>query len=419
MSDHLTKNEIEQYRRRDMAPSQLLLANEHLQICNTCYDLYEDTGVVSNAAQWIREDLSALSLEEPTHLLYEQFDAYQRGTIDEVDREIFESHLEFCMECRAEFNEFQVYNRTSTPEPDKTSSRGWLSSLMPRWIFVPVAAALLLAVFWFREPPLKEDRADTGNEVVRPNQEPDREVASNLPQPLATATPQPTATPDNTLVALNDRGTRIVLTKDGQLDGLTSADSETVKSVLMGKGIPIDVNKDLASGSGVLMGSNEEKAIKGLSPAGAVIQSVRPQLKWHPVPGAGNYVVTVLDSNFNEVALSPPLSSTQWTPGVELKRGEVYTWQVNAKLNGEDLSSQSAGGPTAKFKILGEKHLNEIERIRRTSNSHLLLGLAYAKAGLLTDAEREFRRLQSLNPASPIPRRLIKSLSGTAGAPTR
>jgi hypothetical protein len=42
----------------------------------------------------------------------------------------------------------------------------------------------------------------------------------------------------------------------------------------------------------------------------------------------------------------------------------------------------------------------------------LLLGLLYARAGLLAEAEQEFRALQKDNPDSDAPRKLTASVSG-------
>ena len=50
-----------------------------------------------------------------------------------------------------------------------------------------------------------------------------------------------------------------------------------------------------------------------------------------------SYVVDVYDSKLQNVAVSEPVSSPEWTPKHTLKRGEVYTWQVTATKAGEEI----------------------------------------------------------------------------------
>ncbi len=60
--------------------------------------------------------------------------------------------------------------------------------------------------------------------------------------------------------------------------------------------------------------------------------------------------------------------------------------------------------PEAKFKVLEQSQANELERIKKTAaNSPLTLGVLYAQAGLLNDAEREFETL--LKPIHNLPSR--------------
>ena len=67
--------------------------------------------------------------------------------------------------------------------------------------------------------------------------------------------------------------------------------------------------------------------------------------------------------------------------------------------------------PDAKFKILDASSANEIAAAKRQAgNSHLLLGVVYANAGLLDDAEREFQALLKQNPRSDLARKLLNKV---------
>ena len=55
--------------------------------------------------------------------------------------------------------------------------------------------------------------------------------------------------------------------------------------------------------------------------------------------------------------------------------------------------------------------LNELARAEKSySGNHLVLGVLYAEAGLIADAERELRALQAAHPNDATARKLLLSL---------
>jgi len=117
-----------------------------------------------------------------------------------------------------------------------------------------------------------------------------------------------------------------------------------------------------------------------------------------------------LDANSDQVAQSEelPPTQTQWkTPA--LRRGQIFSWVVTAQVDGKEIVSPSASAPEVKFAILSSNDLNELNQLKK-SNSHLALGVFYAKVGLVTEAEREFQKLIQLNPQSELPRKLLQSV---------
>ena len=67
--------------------------------------------------------------------------------------------------------------------------------------------------------------------------------------------------------------------------------------------------------------------------------------------------------------------------------------------------------PQAKFHVLDQTKANELTKAKRAyGSSHLTLGLLYAEAGLLREAEHEFRLLQKANPQSEIVKKLLRQL---------
>ena len=147
-----------------------------------------------------------------------------------------------------------------------------------------------------------------------------------------------------------------------------------------------------------------------LEPTGKVVQSDRPTFVWSPLADATGYVVEVYDEAFNLVATSPQLTANSWT-SQPLKRGRIYSWQVKAVKDGQESRSPRPPAPQAKFRVLDAASVNELQQARQTySSSHLVLGLLYARAGLLDEAEKEFRALQKANPDSALARRLLSQV---------
>src|SRR6185503_7402327 len=111
---------------------------------------------------------------------------------------------------------------------------------------------------------------------------------------------------------------------------------------------------------------------------------------------------------FNLVAASPELTSHSWTPSQSLSLGNVYSWQVKAVKDGQEFKSPGPPAPQARFRILDREKANELAKARRAHpSSHLALGLLYAEAGLLKEAEQELRALEKANPDSEIVRSLL------------
>jgi len=105
------------------------------------------------------------------------------------------------------------------------------------------------------------------------------------------------------------------------------------------------------------------------------------------------------------------VEGTAWTVTPPLARGQSYSWQVKAIKDGQQFQAPKPPAPQARFRVLGGQQADEIVRARRSyGSSHLVLGLMYARAGLLDEAARELRALQSANPNSDVARRLLASI---------
>jgi hypothetical protein len=148
------------------------------------------------------------------------------------------------------------------------------------------------------------------------------------------------------------------------------------------------------------------------SPIGVVLEMTRPTFRWTKLDDAIEYEVRVSDAK-GEFVRRAKVSGTSWQPSDPLARGRVYQWQVRAiTKDGREIKAPSVRQPDAKFSILDRSMLNKIEQARSVySNSHLLMGTLYAKAGLIDEARREFRFLLEANPESSIASRILGSLN--------
>ncbi len=342
------------------------------------------------------------------------------GKLAAAEMALVVNHIEQCSDCAEEYrlafavkdwaaNAAITHADVLATKPAVTSAKeswwqAWFS--LPHWKIPAVAFAglALLVVGWFVW------RTASKKEVV-----PQIAVAT----PTATATPfaSPSATPDAPVIAQLQDGSRLIaLNQQGELTGienLSPAQQRMVKEALTTQ--RIERSALLAGlnrgGSALMSGSDEEKKFAVTAPVGKVLLTDRPTFRWSALPNATSYVIEIYDEQFNLVTASPPLSTTTWTMPQSLKRGALFAWQVKARQDGQEITSPHPPAPQAKFRLLTQAKANEIAQARRSVGaSHLTLGLLYAEAGLLDEAEAEFRALQRANSTSPIARRLLMNV---------
>lgn len=420
MSEHLSQDDMQNYLDRSLGPEKLVIADDHLAECDVCREKARSSGGRQMA------DLSQL-LADPDlhdgHLSYEQLESYVDGKIGEIEKEIVDFHKGVCRGCLDELDELIKLRATLVLEPaaEQKTRTAEPSSLAAFWnrlmaggilkFAASVFAALLVGVIiwsvWLFERPLPGDMVA----VVDPSGvEADQDLSLENDSAVPDGTEQ-TSNSDRPLASLVDGGTRVEIDADGNLTGINAPQFESrIKAALTDQDLEIsDSARDLKSNSGVLMGDGRPGVSFALTtPVGKIVRSERPQFRWRPLAGAETYVVTVFDAKFSKVAESPPLQQPVWTPAANLKRGSIYQWQVTAIKDGQEIKSPVRPAPDAKFQILSAAAANEIEAAKhRSGNSHLLLGIVYANAGLLDDAEREFQALLNKNPKSDIARKLL------------
>lgn len=426
--EHLTQKQIEDYSQTQLHAAELLAVSDHLAECDVCRSGLE--AVTSGDAALIDLHAETFAGETTEHLTLQQTAEYVDKNLSGEALQVVQDHLQNCESCMFAVADLREFRNEIAPSLDrefrpadvpaqKESSRrfsfGRLFQLAPLPAF---GAAVLLLLFFgviayiaWRSPQTPEQIA------VVPSPSP-----SLLPSPSAEPTLQPS--PAAALMAqLNDGNSVVSLDQEGQLagaDDLPPAYQNLVKRALSSQRVERSSQLEgLARPSSSLMGSDPQgQEFSVLEPVGNVLLTDRPTFRWSTIEGAAGYVVEVYDQQFKLVASSPQQTQNSWT--TTLPRGSVYSWQVKAIKDGQEITSPRPPAPQAKFRVLDQGRAGEIARAKRAhGSSHLTLGLLYADAGLLREAEQEFRALRRANPNSDLARNLLRQVQAMRAAGER
>ncbi|MEK6299739.1 MAG: zf-HC2 domain-containing protein [Acidobacteriota bacterium] len=421
MSEHLTARQIEGYYNRLMSPAELLVALDHIAECKACREHFEPEQRTRVIGDVLRSDLQAI---DPIHPTYEESADYVDERLGEVERAILESHLDLCAPCATEIADLRAFRAemTTYPEverlPSQASTRKngafWRALAFRIPIQLAAAASAVLLCILIATLLLREDNANLNTQISELHQQgetPPPAVAE--PQPQTADTQQ---VPAQAVDEIHDGSGLVAIDKDGKVTGLESLPlsyQQAVKSGLTNKRVdsPSEL-QGLGGRAGSLMGSRGEGLAFGLiGPLGTVVKTDRPTFRWRPLSGATSYLITVYDPSFNKITSSQQQTGTTWTPPEPLERGGLYSWQVKAIKEGNEILSPTPPAPDAKFRVLELSKAKELERAEQSyPNSHLVLGVLYQRAGLLDDAEREFKTLYRANQKSQIVRKLLRDV---------
>lgn len=367
MDRHLSEEQRKNYSEKRLEQDELLRVDEHLAICGECRAMLTiDSGAVVISFQ--KEFAEQL---QEQHLTYDQLVGYLERK-PETDREVVETHMDICSRCKAEYEDLNAF----------TMEAGAASGIIGKKIYRMLAVAAVLAVIAL----------------------------------VATLTNRETA-----VVSIQDAGTRITLDQNGKVSGLKGVPAnyhEMVRIALQMHQVQIPDSVDpLITKGGFVRGEAQEgRPFQLVKPVGTVVASNRPVFEWESLKEASKYRVTVLDIDNNSSIDSGWLTATSWRPDNPLQRDVTYTWQVAALRNGVEVSSPEPPAGEARFRILNQQTEDQLKQEQQQySNSKLLLGLLYARYGLLDEAEQSFQQLAKANPHSAEMKQLLKNLQNLRG----
>ena len=422
--EHLTRKQIEDYSQNRLTAAELLAASDHLADCDACRGGLE--AAMNGDAALIGLHAETFAGEAVEHLTPQEMAEYVDKNLTGDSLFMVQDHVDNCQSCAFAVADLRAFRNEIAPSLDrdyqpaaspahKEVSRKFSFAKLFRVAPIPAfgTAALLLLLFGvigyivWRSPESQQEIA------VVPSPSP-----SPLPSPSAELSPAPS--PVTLMAELKDGSSVVALDREGRLTGaddLPPAYQNLVKKALGSQRVERSSQLEgLTRQSSSLMGSDQGSEFSILEPVGNVLLTDRPTFRWSAMEGASAYVVEVYDQQFKLVASSPQQTQNSWT--TTLPRGNLYSWQVKATKEGQEITSPRPPAPQAKFRVLDQGRASEIARAKRThGSSRLTLGLLYAEAGLLREAEQEFRALRRANPNSDIARNLLRQIQAMRSRP--
>jgi hypothetical protein len=365
------------------------------------------------------------------HLSQDDMESYANGRLASARLSYCSTHLDACEACRAELEDIRTLQTelASFPRRDagrlESGRRGRRRSLS-----VPVTASVAVvlvagvgAVLWWRHAGSRGVGAVAAARVA-PVAMPTANSAGSVPRASSAALAAP-AVP----VASAPRATSTpaaatsVQTHDTQLaDELAALPSDLRASVsdAIQQGrlqLPPDVRRvhDRTVAFSQPAESNTGFSLSG--PFGEATSDARPKFTWQPLAGAIGYTVAIVDQGLRPVQHSPALRATTWRPRRPLAHGRTYLWQVTATLRGGSKVVASSPSPSeATLRILPRKLTEQFAHFQRSHrDAHLVLGILYSQAGMVTEGTNELGRVPPGDPSSEVARRLLQSLSSRPG----
>ena len=430
MPGHLSEQELDSYNRRRLPVEQMLAADEHLAACQSCYERFGGPEKLEELYSFARADLDQAEEREAECVPIEMLGRFvNREPLRIEDRDWIEHHLESCEDCAqlaGDLRRIRADIDWDNPiEPRKEvavtiAAKFWT----PAKVMVAGAAAAVLivafttvAVFQREVRQLRErigELQEAGERLER-EAAASRDLGNEVAElRLEIERLRGGGTPPREEILLTDGGRRITLDAQGNLAGLDSVPLNyvsLVREALTDERVRIVDARLPGQGGTHVRGSGDVETFKLSSPVGVAVLSERPVFKWEPFAGAERYVVFVRDLTSDVEIESKGLTATEWTPDSPLVRGHTYGWAVEAVKEGRRIHAPPAQAADARFKILEKAKVDELTRAKSASGgSHLVMGIMYARHGLVAEAEAELEVLRAENPKNQVVGRMVKSL---------
>jgi hypothetical protein len=434
---HLADKQVKQYFERKDLPEFEYIAN-HLAECGECRQRLLATFPLATSRGAMHTDFG--QYDNLDHLTYQQAIAYVEESLDEVDREIADLHLEICDRCTtvvAGLREIEplVQTPAAKPQPvvtapDKPISTPvwlrwstWLRSLAPHsearargypgmrtGLALGAAAVVILALVGYRAliHPLHQEVAalhDTG-EGLHNTAEGYNSLTEKVNQQIAQLSQEKEhalherdalAAKASELTQWEAKYTRTAKERDkykrlyarvlhGGIQSSSGRPSPEIVGALPDDWPSLQPQRMVAMSGG---STQAMQVFRLLAPVFTKVDADKPTLTWQSVPGAKHYLLSVNPNAPHPLLEEAPVTDTHYTFDQPLKSGTVYSWTVTAVLEADANKKVYFVPGNATFKVLGAA---------RAAALHRDHGALYMKDGLLDEAERELTACLKLKP---------------------
>lgn len=391
------------------------------------------------------------------HLSQDDLESYANGRLAAARLSYCQTHLDSCEACRAELEDIRTLQTELASFPRREAGR-----LEPgrrgrrRSLAVPVTASVVVvmvagvgAVLWWRHggprglntvaaargapAPAASPAAPTTRvalaqpaasvapaATVTPVASTPRAVSVTPPARTLSTAPTPTSVPRTSSAPVTATNVQAHDTQLAEEIAALPGDLRPGVSEAIQQGrlqLPADMQRvhDRAVAAPQPAAGSAGFSLSG--PFAEATFETRPKFTWQPLAGAIGYTVAIVDQGLRPVQHSPGLRATTWRPRRALAYGRTYLWQVTATLRGGSKVVASSPSPSeATLRVLPRKLADEIAHFQRAHrDAHLVLGVLYAQAGMVTEGASELRQVAPGDSSYDIARRLVESLSSGSG----
>jgi anti-sigma factor RsiW len=334
---HITGEQLDRLREGSLPPHELAAVGAHAATCEACGRAVAEVRAFQRMARDLRIPLDAG--DEPEHLTADELMALADGPSRN------HPHLQECEICRTELAELITFK----------------SSMRRRRTWLPYAVAAAIAGI-----------AVTIGLTIPRLDRPPTPVPPHHATTSTVALPQPSPVP-------------VAVERRPEWDAW-------VAEVKSRRALPVPaVIAELRSQTTQLRGSARPDDLQ-LSPDHAVVASTQPRFQWSGQEGARYRVIF---RNGDEIVESGELTHPRWSPQQELRRGREYQWQVELTIDGVRSLYPKPPDPPARFRVLDQRALDEIEDARqRHPDDALLQAVILARHGLRTETMAALDRLE-------------------------
>jgi len=373
MSDHLSDDDIVRYRNKLNTAQELLRMDDHACECASCRKRLAENYGTEHALLPGRMEVPPDIQDRATgHLAYEQMEAYVDCQLSPDQIDDVRAHVSVCQTCAEEVLDLEDFRRQMqqpavTPAVRPEPRHRPVFPMRQAAAVAALGLAALLIYLWQRHGGLSRSNVEVAR--VATGDGPAKIDDSQVAPEMASLSPQAR---------------------------LAVAEAIEHRELHLPTGLA-----GLRGQAQTLLGpSDDGERFAVLAPVGEVVIDARPDFRWQPLKGAASYSVAIFDAGLHEAQSSPTLHTTQWQPVQPLQRGHTYQWQVTAKMkDGTTVISPRPPSAEARIQILQQPAADELERFRQAhAQAHLVLGILYAQAGMLTDAETELAKVPSEDP---------------------